>query len=221
MTILKKYLRIFLKKTYWIPIGSNILPADDQRKEDYLGIPLFSYFGMVYPGKGLDLIMDVLETLKVRGRPFTFKFLGGVSVDAEGYESAFRNKIRERRLEDVAEHIGLLPAVEISAWLNKSRFIFLPYEGGVSDRRGSFMAAIAHGKAALTSPPAVTIPFLINGINVLWPEDPSVDAYTVLIERLFTDDAFLDTIERGATELAANFTWDKIAAEHELLLLKG
>jgi glycosyltransferase involved in cell wall biosynthesis len=218
MAILERRLRHFLTKTCWIPIGSNILPEKDQGEDHFSDMPLIIFFGMIYPGKGLDMILDVLETLKKRQRRFAFKFIGGVSVDSDGYERAFRNRIREKNLGDMAEHIGLIPAAEVSSWLKKTRFVFLPYEGGLSDRRGSLMAAIIHGKAILTSPPAVPVQYLKNGINVLWPEAPSVDDYSSFIERLLSDDGLLNRLEKGAVELAPNFTWDRIAAEYELLL---
>lgn len=219
MTLLERHLSFFLRKAYWIPIGSNILaPERNMARLAGPGDPVFSYFGMLYPGKGLSMILSTLESLKRRGCEFRFKFVGGGMLDAQDYESSFREEIEEKGLAGVAEHLGLLPDQDVSAWLAASRFVFLPYEMGLSDRRGSFMAAIAHGKAVLTSPPAVDMPYLRNGINALWPGRPTPEGYTEEAERLLKDDDLVRRLEEGAHKLARQFQWNRIAEEHLLAL---
>ena len=103
-------------------------------------------------------------------------------------------------------------------WLNMSRFVFLPYDRGLSDRHGTFMAAISHKKAVLTSPPIVKISALRNGNNVIWPEQPSVEEYFKLTEKLLDDRKLIQKLERGAEILSANFNWAKIAKIYEIAL---
>jgi len=219
MTLLERHFPMFLQKTYWIPIGSNIEPLEQNAteanaREDHL----FSYFGMLYPGKGLSLILSTLEGMKSRGCRFQFKFVGGGMLDAQDYEAHFQKEILEKGLGNVAEHLGLLSNEEVSSWLSASRFIFLPYEMGLSDRRGSFMAAIAHGKPVLTSPPVVDMPYLKNGINVLWPQHPTPEGYIEAAERLLTDDHLIRGLEEGARKLAQHFRWNRIAEDYLLAL---
>jgi len=84
-------------------------------------------------------------------------------LDHAGYERDFRKQIEEAGLSENVEHTGLIPAEDVSRYLTKSRMVFLPYERGLSDRRSSLMTAIAHGKAILTTPPVVDMPFLKVG----------------------------------------------------------
>jgi len=219
MSILTRRLPFLLKKTYMIPIGSNISANNQKPITNQDGVPIISYFGMLYPGKGLNLILDVLEVLKERKQKFVFKFIGGGMLNHEFYETNLQKKIKERSLDDQVEYLGRIPENEVSKWLNKSRFIFLPYERGLSDRRGSFMAAIAQGKAILSSPPVVVMPLLKNGVNVLWPIKASVEEYIKLTEKMLNDDELIRRLEKGAKELSSNFSWDKIAAEYEFALL--
>jgi len=221
MNLLERHLSFFLKKTYWIPIGSNILPIEQDTSIPDSNKPLICYFGMLYPGKGLDLILDTLTELKKRGRRFHFKFLGGGMLDHERYESDFRKQIEARGISENVEHTGLIPAEDISLYLTKSRILFLPYESGLSDRRGSFMAAIAHGKAVLTTPPIVDMPFLKNGVNVMWPSIFSLQGYADAMEKLLDDDMLIATLQEGARKLSRHFRWDKIAAEHDLAIRQG
>lgn len=215
MFLLEKYLPCFLKKTCWIPIGSNIAPQPAPTDSTVGPEPLLSYFGMLYRGKGLDIILAVLAELKSRGHSFRFKFIGGGMLDHDDYEEAFQRKIERSGLKGSVEHLGVLPEQEVSYWLNKSRFVFLPYDGGLSDRRGTLMAALVHGKAVLTSPPAVAMAFVKNGHNLLWPTDTSVTGYADLFEALLADDSMVARLEEGARRLSRHFSWDRIAFEHE------
>ena len=103
-------------------------------------------------------------------------------------------------------------------WLSMSRFVFLPYDQGLSDRRGSFMAAIYHKKAVLTSPPIVRMSALKNGINVIWPEQTSLEHYIKLTEKMLDDSKLIQRLEKGAEELSSQFKWEKIAAAYESVL---
>lgn len=218
MTILEKHIPSLLRKTFWIPIGSNISPSYDHEEGREFYDPIVCYFGMLYPGKGLNLILDVLETLKKRELQFSFKIIGGGIIYYKNFESDFKNDLKKRELDGMVEHIGHLPAKEVSKWLRRSRLVFLPYDRGMSDRRGSFMAAIRHGNAVLTSPPVVPLPFLKRDINVMWPHEPTVSGYVSLLERMLKDDELVKRLRVGAKELSNFFSWDKIASEYELVL---
>jgi len=220
VSILKKRLPIFLTKTHWIPIASAIKPTRQQKVKEQPAIPVVSYFGMLYPGKGLYLILDILEELKKRGHRFAFKFIGGGIIYHHSYETEFRNDIKKRKLNGMVETLGLLPAEEVSEWLNKSRFVFLPYDSGLSDRRSSLMTALEHGKAVLTSPPVVTLPLFENGVNMLWPEENFAPKYIELIEQMLESDSLICLIENGARILSQSFSWGKIAAEYESVLAR-
>ena len=80
------------------------------------------------------------------------------------------------------------------------------------------MAAIAHGKAILTSPPNVKMPFLVNGVNTIWPEEPSSSSYADLIDGMLQDDVLIRSLENGASELGNFFKWEQIAFEHEAVI---
>ena len=218
MHLLEKYAPTVLKKTFWIPIGSNIRPVEEKKSPTGDGPPLIVYFGMLYPGKGLDKILDVLTELKSRGRIFRFLFVGGGMLEHESYEAQFKDRIADRKLADIAGHTGLIPEEEASRLLQESRFVFLPFDAGLSDRRGSFMAAIAHGKAVLTSPPCVEMPHIQNGVLAIWPNRESATSYADLAERLLDDEAFNRRLGRGAMALYDQFDWPVMAEAYELAL---
>lgn len=218
MTILEKRIPYLLKRTYWIPIGSNILPSKDLMIEGRTPEPLVVYFGMLYPGKGVSMILDVAELLRKRGQFFSLKIVGGGGADHKSYEDEIQKEITTRRLNNSIEYVGFLPSSEISMYLKKSRVVFLPYDSGLSDRRGSFMAAIAHGKAVLTKKPIVNMPFLKKGVNVIWPDEDSVSGYADMLELLLKDNHLVNILEEGASALSRKFAWERIASEYAMVI---
>jgi glycosyltransferase involved in cell wall biosynthesis len=219
LTILQKRLPNFLRKTYHIPIASAIDPSPCMEPERRPAKALITFFGMLYPGKGLYLILDILEQLRRKGYRFDFKFIGGGIIYHKSYEAKFRNEIDRRNLRTIVETLGTLPDREVTAWLNRSRFVFLPFESGLSDRRSSLMTALVHGKAVLTAPPVVDMPVFKNGINILWPRQPRLTEYLGLVERLLEDDRLVRRLEYGASLLSQVFNWDKIAEAYESALM--
>lgn len=218
MSIFRRRIPFFLRKSYWIPIATNIFPTKEENRPESESLPIISYFGMLYPGKGLDTILDTLKELKRKKEKFIFKFLGGPIIYFQSYEAYFKAELKRRNLSDMVECLGYIPPEDVSMWLSKSRFVFLPYDKGMSDRRGTFMAAIAHGKAVLTSPPIVPMPSLENGINVIWPNRKCVDEYVKLIQRLLHDENLVSTLGKGAKKLSRMFNWEKIAQQYEMVL---
>jgi glycosyltransferase involved in cell wall biosynthesis len=221
MTILGKRLPQFLKKTSWIPIASAIEPIHQKENKAGCSTPIISYFGMLYPGKGLYLILDILQELQKRGHRFEFKFIGGGILFHRTYEAEFRNEIKKRKLNGMVEALGMLPAEEVSKWLNKSRFVLLPYDTGLSDRRSSFITALVHGKAILTSPPIVHMPSFENGFNVLWPDEHTVPKYIQLMEQMLKNDELINRLEKEAEKLSRIFCWEKISEKYEIAISKN
>ena len=98
----------------------------------------------------------------------------------------------------------------------------LPYADGVSFRRGSLMAALAHGVPIVTTVPRVDLPELRPEENVVLapPEQPLELADAVM--RVADHEGLRARLGEGARRLSQNFEWDKIArdtlAVYELLL---
>src|SRR5262249_34370279 len=65
----------------------------------------------------------------------------------------FRDRILERHPDLTAqiEATGEVDSVDLSAWLTKCDLMIQPYPDGISSRRGSAMAALAHGLAMVAS----------------------------------------------------------------------
>ncbi len=212
-----------------IPIGSNIAvapPAAFERAawRARLGCPpnclLLAYFGFLNESKGGDTLIYALASL-VRRWPDDGKApprllmiggrVGSSDPTNQAYAAHVDSLIRQLGLTELVRCTGYVPPAEVSAALLSADVVLLPYRDGVSFRRGSLHAALAHGCAIVTTTPRVPIPELRDGENVLLvpPDDPESLAAAAL--RLHHDPALRQRIGAGARALAQQFTWDKIA----------
>jgi polysaccharide biosynthesis protein PslF len=108
---------------------------------------------------------------------------------------------------------GFVPDERVSAFLHAANVMVMPYRDGVSLRRGTLMAVLAHGRSLITTTPANPTPELVHGKNV-WlvpPDEPTALAAAVRI--VLADESLQNRLGEGAAQVADLFTWDKIAAE--------
>lgn len=221
MYLLKRYLHPFLRKTKNIPIGANIEPegtvgAFDKAARQYgldPKIPVLAYFGMSYPGKGMTNLFEATRILLARGHQIQLLVIGGGISDVPEYIEEKRRLTSRLGIEGRVIWTGRIPAKDVSALLEGSRLALLPYDSGVSDRRGSLMAALAHGKAVLTTRPAVPVALFKNRENMIWPETVEAAALAEVVSELLEDRELLGRLERGAKELAKHYQWPGIASQ--------
>lgn len=227
--LLRRYLPGLLKKTVYIPIGPNILPHDgiDVHEEAARRYHVSShtcrlaYFGMAYPGKGLETLLGVGSHLK-KANAFDFRLLligGGIS-DVDSYRAEVLRRVSELDLTGEISWTGRIPSHHVSSLLALSDIVILPYEAGASDRRGSLMAALAHGKPIVTTPPRVPIPHFVNGKNMIWPAHASPETLSRAIVRLYEDGPLRKSLGEGALALASTLRWEQIAQDTICLFKK-
>lgn len=218
-SIINRRLPVLRTKTYWIPIGSSISvhPFEPDAPES---TPLIAHFGMLYPGKGTDLILDTLVELAHRRESYTFRFVGGEIIYYQGFRKRLERDIRKRGLQEMVAVTGYIPEKEVSWWLQKCRFLFMPYESGLSDRRSSFIAALLHGKPVLTKSPVVAMPLFKNRISVIWPNITTSKAFADCAQELLHNDDLVRSIGQGARSASRHFNWKRIAKEYDHVLLQ-
>jgi glycosyltransferase involved in cell wall biosynthesis len=128
-----------------------------------------------------------------------------------GYAGQVEALIAALGIVDRVAWTGYVPTEEVSAALIGGDIAVLPYRDGISFRRGSLHAALAHGCAIVSTVPRVSIPELRNEANVLLVPPEDSEALCAAALRLEADEAMRRRIGDGARELAAAFAWEHIA----------
>jgi glycosyltransferase involved in cell wall biosynthesis len=207
-----------------IPIGSNIHrspPAEYDRDVERArwGVEpeglLLGYFGFLNESKGGEELITALGLLLEQGLPAHLLMIGGRVGSSDptnrAYAEHIEQAINDLGLGERVHWTGYAGSEQVSAALLATDVCVLPYRDGVSFRRGTLHACLNHGRAIVTTRPAVPLPEVRDRENMLLvePRDPEGLARAVV---QVSGDADLHTqMERGARALAGEFTWERIA----------
>jgi glycosyltransferase involved in cell wall biosynthesis len=101
----------------------------------------------------------------------------------------------------------------VSTYLHTADLIVMPYRDGVSLRRGTLMAVLAHGRPLITTQPATPTPELVHGQNCWLVPANDEGALAPAIEQLLAEPARRQSLGQNAAQVADLFTWDKIAVQ--------
>ncbi len=209
-----------------IPIGSNITPVpltgfDRAAWLSARNIPATSrvvgYFGFMNESKGGETLVRALAKLRRQGLDVTLLLIGGQTGASDPTNVAYASFIM--RLADelqVSRNIALTGFLDdrgVSEALAACDCVALPYRDGASFRRGTLMAALAHGCVTVTTRPRVDVPELKHGENVLLvpPDDPP--ALATAIHQALLDAPLRARMRVASVQLSALFGWDRIAVD--------
>ncbi len=228
VTNLEDHLRlqdeIEAQKLHLIPIGSNIpvsppVSYDRDSERARWGIApndvLLGYFGFLNESKGGQELIRALHVLAEEGVPAHLLKVGGKVGTSDPTNRAYADKV-----ESLIADLGLTQRVhwtgyaspqQVSAALLATDVCVLPYRDGVSFRRGSLLACLAHGRAIVTTRPMVSLPQARNGETMLLVERRDPSALAEAVRRLTGDPDLQARLEGGARALANQFSWEKIA----------
>lgn len=207
-----------------IPIGSNITtyapdPNEITAARDELGLAgedyLLGYFGFLNESKGADTLLQALAQLDTRHH---LVFIGGQTGSSDpnnnqAFLAGLRQLITKLGLEQRVHWTGFVPDKQVSTFLHAADVMVMPYRDGVSLRRGTLMAVLAHGRSLITTTPAAPTPEMVHGQNawLVSPDEPA--ALAAAIQTVLADVSLRRQLEEGAAQVAGLFTWEKIGAE--------
>lgn len=150
----KKYGRKVMKSS----IGSNIHWRKEQKiKRCVDGDKIkLAFFGGIYPGKGIEKLIDIWSKLeKEYPEQYEYQLLGGFPTGLTNAFDDYQTKIKHLlKTDNLLEKItisGFLPEEDIEQWLDDVDIAVLPYEDGLTLRRGSFLAFLCRNVAIVTT----------------------------------------------------------------------
>ena len=183
-------------KFHWLPVGSNIPVAEPSKPS---ATPLIVHFGGAHPTHLYDYVWDIAQKTKV-------------PVYCLGIEKEALERWLGHRADSITCMPNLPPA-EVSGWLHRATLVLAPFMDGNSSRRGSVMAAFAHGKAVLTTEGSSTNP------NIVWKnfcrvtETNTLADYTNQALALLTQEEARNSLGNAARDFyEKNFSWPPIVS---------
>lgn len=208
-----------------IHIGSNIAPnppADYNRAawraahgigKDEL---LLGFFGFLNASKGVETLLNAMPRLLENGVPAHLIFIGGRTGSSDitnrEYAASIDALIADLGLDALVHRTGFTRPPGVSAALLASDICALPYRDGVSLRRGTLHACLAHGCPIVTTEPSTPVEELQDGEHVLTVPPGDDKALANAILWLWNTPALREHLSENATALANEFSWERIAA---------
>ena len=211
-----------------IPVGSNILaplPANYDRaatRAQYGAGPadfVLAHFGFTHVSKGLATLLTALANLRQDGVPAQLWLVGASLGDSDPRnreaQEELQGQIRALGLADSVRASGYLEEAAVRAALTAADVVVLPYREGAAYHHGSLQAAIHAGCAIISTTPQSPASRFRNGHNMRLVPPADAVALTEAILELRRHPETRAALQAGARALAAEFSWEGIAAQHE------
>ena len=207
--------RIAGKRVKATRIGTNIAvyPVKEQQKTKIL----ITYFGGVYPGKGIKEMFTLWKEIHRRDsdKKISFKIIGELNPDNKNHFASYHKEVflwlEEMGLTECVEITGYVSDEAVSHLIQNTDVATVLYEDGLTLRRGSFIAYLAHGIPVITSTgDDEAARLLSNAKGVFMSGDQSAMTDKVF-EWVNLSAENIEKIMNENKKLAAYFSWDYIA----------
>jgi glycosyltransferase involved in cell wall biosynthesis len=219
-SMIARRLPMFAGRVRDVPIGSNIPfiePAGVERAalRTELGAVgeacVVAHFGFASPGKGIETLLEAMAVLAERRVKHVLAMVGGPSPEAPDYYRGLQARAEALGLGAGVRWLGHVEPERVALVLGASDVYVLPYDAGISPRRGTLIAGVMHRLAIVaTRPPGDAHPFRDGEHLVLVPpRDPG--ALAAALERLAGSPELRDRLRAGVEALAPRFEWSAIA----------
>jgi glycosyltransferase involved in cell wall biosynthesis len=118
------------------------------------------FFGLIYPGKGLEWLLPAIAELIDRGLDIRLVLVGphgGVTANEEwnsscqSYETSLRKQAKEWGIDDKVVWAGSCDGLTAVAWISSWDVAVLPFEEGLSNQRSSFISCALIGVPVITT----------------------------------------------------------------------
>ncbi len=160
---------------------------------------VLGFFGSTGAGKGFPLVLGCWRAARRLEPSTALVVIGDRPAPPRGVNSGFLA-------------LGHVDAAEASRALQAIDLMVLPFADGVSERRSSFMAGLAHGRAILTTLGPATGAELRDA-NFFAGAPGRAESLEALTTRLLADEArLLQLGEAARRAYATRYDWPRLAA---------
>jgi glycosyltransferase involved in cell wall biosynthesis len=212
-----------------IPHGVPNLPLVDSETIkpalDLVGREVILSFGLLGPGKGLELVLDALPAV-VAARPTAcYVVLGAthpnlLASQGETYRRSLEERVARlgmgRHVRFVDRFVG---RVELTRWLEGADVFVTPYPNLDQIVSGTLSYAMGAGRAIVSTPYAYATELLHGGRGVLVPPG-SPSAWADALIGLLENDELRNAVGRRAHEHSRAMVWSTVGTQYRQLFAR-
>jgi len=202
-----------------IPIASNVMvaPCSNESRLQWrteLGLGkdevAVAFFGIIYPHKGLDELLEAMEKLQAKGRSIRPVIIGDFDRAAD-----WRTELEKRLTLPGVVWVRGATLPRVSECLHACDMAALPFHSGTSVNRSSMLATLAHGLPTISTRGHVT-PIQIDKLFDLELVPPrNSKLLEAAIERLLDDPQRRQTMRVAAIASASRLSWPVVAQDQK------
>ena len=199
------------KRITYIPIGSNIRPKEGKSFYSLTDEIIIGYFGIIRPKKGIENLLE--SFIYLNDERINLLIIGEIDE---------RNRYH-KKIKKLIDDYGLIERVKITGYCNEDEvryhllrtdLMVLPFPEGVSERRGTFLAAVTHGVPVITTKSNTIPEGLKDGENIKLIEPGISKVLAEAIMELIRNDELRRSIGLNGLKWSQRFTWQKILESH-------
>ena len=198
----------WMRKGQVVKIRSNIPAATIKPMEERTWD--MGYFGYIRPLKGLEDFIPVAERLQQQGK--RVYVMGQIQPEFASFHQPLLRMLEQKGIT----YMGDKSQEEVAAVLADTKMMYLPYPDGLSERRGSFLAAVINGAAIVSSKGAFTSRRQ-QALFSLVPVNEALSNITKWLE----DDSWLEEQQKHSLEYTQSevpVSWEQIAEDYRRIV---
>ncbi len=227
--LLSRIYRVPQKKVYIIHHGVPAFTSKDRRslKQEYgfAGRELVTTFGLIGPGKGIEIGIMALKELIVKhsNKNLLYLIVGRthpmlIKHEGERYREMLYNLISSSGLQDHVKFINkFLEPEELGAYLHMTDIYLSPYPNKDQAISGTLAFALGCGRAIVSTPYTYALEMLSQGQRGLVAADATPEALAELLDRVLSEPGLKNLLENGAARLGEKIKWPYIAKQYASL----
>jgi glycosyltransferase involved in cell wall biosynthesis len=201
------------RKVTVIPHGASV-PISPRVKR--ASRPIILTIGLLRPGKGVERVIDAMPSLDdVPGRP-RYVVAGPthpavMAAEGEAYRDALIEQARRRGVADsVSFDAGYYDGAMLTAFIQQSAVVVLPYDSTEQVSSGVLVEAIASGRPVVATAFPHAVEMLNGGVGIVVDHDDPA-ALASALRRVVTQPRLAGDMAAAARALAPEVAWPAVA----------
>jgi len=184
---------------------------------------LITTFGLIGPGKGIEIGIRALKELVTRHKNLMYMIVGRthpmlVKHEGERYREMLTDMVMELGLQDNVRFINrFLEPEELGDYLYMTDVYLSPYPQADQAISGTLAYALGCGRAIVSTPYLYAREMVAQGQRGLVAPDATAKSLSELLNRILSDPDLKIILEQRAAKLGGKIKWPYIAGQYAML----
>jgi glycosyltransferase involved in cell wall biosynthesis len=190
-----------------------------KQKHSLQGYQLISTFGLIGPGKGLELGIRAIADIVPQHPSVKYLILGQThpmlqKYEGEKYRQMLINLVWELDIQDNVIFINkFLSDRELGEYLYMTDIYLSPYPNMDQAVSGTMAFAMGCGRAIVSTPYAYASEVLMDGRGLL-SQSAAPEELASLMEKILDDKQLQEKLQKKSFEVGENWTWPNVGKQY-------